>query len=41
MFYHKVTEITSGNRYAGTVWYYYGTTKPIKKGASHVERFSK
>ena len=41
MFYHKVTEITSGNRYAGTVWYYYGSNKPIKKGASHVERFSK
>ena len=41
MFYHKVTEITSGVRYSGTYWYYYGSGKKVAKRASHSKNFSK
>ena len=41
MFYHRVTKITSGKRYAGTIWYYYGSDKPIRKGRDHEKLFSK
>ena len=41
MFYHKVTEITSGVRYSGTYWYYYGSEKKVAKRASHSKNFSK
>ena len=41
MFYHKVTEITSGVRYSGTYWYYYGSDKRVAKRASHNENFLK
>ena len=41
MFFHKVTEITSGVRYSGTYWYYYGSDKKVAKRASHDKNFSK
>jgi hypothetical protein len=41
MFFHKVNEITSGVRYSGTYWYYYGSDKKVGKGISHNENFSK
>lgn len=41
MFYHKVSRVTSGNRYAGTTWYYYGSDKPIRKGVHHETLFAK
>ena len=41
MFFHKVNEITSGVRYSGTYWYYYGSEKKIAKRASHDKNFSK
>ena len=41
MFFHKVREITSGIRYSGTYWYYYGSDKKVGKGASHKQKFSK
>ena len=31
MFYHKVTKITSGNRYAGTLWFFYGSDRDYEK----------
>ena len=41
MFFHKVTEITSGVRYSGTYWYYYGSDKKVAKRASHDKNFLK
>ena len=41
MFFHKVKEITSGVRYSGTYWYYYGSDKKVGKGISHTKNFSK
>ena len=41
MFFHKVTEITSGVRYSGTYWYYYGSDKRVAKRASHDKNFLK
>ena len=41
MFYHKVKEITSGVRYSGTFWFYYGSDKRVGKGQSHQEKFAK
>ena len=41
MFFHKVTEVTSGVRYSGTYWYYYGSDKRVAKRASHNENFLK
>ncbi len=41
MFFHKVSEITSGVRYSGTYWYYYGSNKRIPKRPSHSKTFSK
>lgn len=41
MFYHKVKEITSGIRYSGTFWFYYGSNRRIGKGKRHQELFSK
>lgn len=41
MFYHKVREITSGIRYSGTFWFYYGSDKKVGKGKSHEQLFSK
>ena len=41
MFFHKVNEITSGVRYSGTYWYYYGSGKKVAKRASHSKNFSK
>ena len=41
MFFHKVTEVTSGVRYSGTYWYYYGSDKRVAKRASHSKNFSK
>jgi len=41
MFFHKVNEITSGVRYSGTYWYYYGSDKKVAKRASHDENFLK
>ena len=31
MFYHKVKEISSGVRYSGTFWFYYGSDKRVGK----------
>ena len=41
MFFHKVTEVTSGVRYSGTYWYYYGSDKKVGKRASHDKNFLK
>ena len=41
MFFHKVNEITSGVRYSGTYWYYYGSDKKVGKGISHNNNFLK
>ena len=41
MFFHKVNEITSGVRYSGTYWYYYGSEKKVGKRASHDKNFLK
>ena len=41
MFYHKVKEITSGVRYSGTFWFYYGSDKRVGKGQSHQDKFAK
>ena len=41
MFFHKVTEVTSGVRYSGTYWYYYGSDKRVAKRASHDKNFLK
>ena len=41
MFYHKVREITSGVRYSGTFWFYYGSNKRVGKGQSHQDKFAK
>ena len=41
MFFHKVNEITSGVRYSGTYWYYFGSNKKIAKRPSHGKTFSK
>ena len=41
MFFHKVNEITSGVRYSGTYWYYFGSNKTIAKRTSHGKTFSK
>lgn len=41
MFYHKVKQVTSGIRYSGTFWFYYGSEKKIIKGKNHTEVFSK
>ena len=41
MFFHKVNEITSGVRYSGTYWYYYGSDKKVGKGISHNKNFLK
>ena len=41
MYYHKVTKVTSGNRYAGTLWFFYGSDKSIKKGRDHETLFGK
>ena len=41
MFFHKVNEITSGVRYSGTYWYYFGSNKTISKRPSHGKTFSK
>ena len=41
MFFHKVNEITSGVRYSGTYWYYYGSDKKVGKGISHSKNFPK
>ena len=41
MFFHKVNEITSGVRYSGTYWYYFGSNKTIAKRPSHGKTFSK
>ena len=41
MFYHKVKEVTSGIRYSGTFWFYYGSEKKMIKGKNHKEVFSK
>jgi hypothetical protein len=41
MFYHKVKEVTSGVRYSGTFWYYYGSDKRVGKGQSHKDKFLK
>ena len=41
MFFHKVNEITSGVRYSGTYWYYFGSNKTIEKRPSHRKTFSK
>ena len=41
MFYHKVKEITSGVRYSGTFWFYYGSNKRVGKGQSHKDKFAK
>ena len=41
MFFHKVNEITSGVRYSGTYWYYYGSDKKVAKRASHDDNFLK
>ena len=41
MFFHKVNEITSGVRYSGTYWYYYGSDKKVGKGISHDKNFLK
>ena len=41
MFFHKVTEVTSGVRYSGTYWYYYGSDKKVAKRASHDKNFLK
>lgn len=41
MFYHKVKPVTSGVRYSGTFWLYYGSNKKVIKGKTHNEVFSK
>ena len=41
MFFHKVNEITSGVRYSGTYWYYYGSDKKVGKGISPNNNFLK
>lgn len=41
MFFHKVNKITSGNRYAGTLWFFYGSDKRMKKHSDHDKYFSK
>lgn len=41
MFYHKVTKITSGHRYAGTLWFFYGSDRDIKKRSDHDKYFAK
>ena len=41
MFFHKVNEITSGVRYSGTYWYYFGSNKTISKRPSNGKTFSK
>ena len=41
MYYHKVTKITSGTRYAGTLWFFYGSDKKVGKRQSHHDKFTK
>lgn len=41
MFYHKVNEIESGQRYAGTLWFYYGSEKMMTKQKDHDKYFAK
>jgi hypothetical protein len=41
MFYHNVSKITSGIRYAGTFWFYYGSEQKIFKQKTHQKIFSK
>ena len=41
MYYHKVTKITSGTRYAGTLWFFYGSDKKVGKRQSHQDKFAK
>lgn len=41
IFYHKVTKITSGQRYAGTLWFFYGSDKTIQKHTNHDKYFAK
>ena len=41
MFYHKVKPVTSGIRYSGTFWFYYGSDMKLKKSKNHAEVFSK